>query len=49
MTFLRLNGVTSADVRLNDAEVGVWLEQVVSRQLDFQTFIARLRKRIGFE
>jgi death-on-curing family protein len=47
MTFLRLNGVTSADVRLNDAEVGAWLEQLVSRQLDFQTFIERLHQRIG--
>jgi len=46
MTFLRLNGVTTADVRLNNADVGIWLEQVVNRRLTFQAFVERLRARI---
>jgi death-on-curing protein len=47
MTFLRLNGVTQRDPRLNDPEMGAWLEQVVGRQLDFATFVERLRERIA--
>jgi death-on-curing protein len=47
MTFLRLNGVTQRDPRLNDPELGAWLEQVVGHQLDFAAFVERLRERIA--
>ena len=33
MVFLRVNGVTQRDARLNDPAMGVWLEQVVTRAL----------------
>ena len=47
MTFLHLNGYVTVDARLNDAELGVWLEQVVSRQLTFEVFVERLRQRLA--
>ena len=47
ITFLRLNGYAFADVHLNDAELGAWLEQVVRHQLDFETFVTRLRERFS--
>jgi death-on-curing protein len=47
MTFLQLNGYDALAVHLNDAELGVWLEQVVSRQLSFETFVGRLRQRLA--
>ncbi len=46
MTFLQVNGYDTLDVRLNDAELGVWLEQVVVRQLSFEAFVERLRQRL---
>ncbi len=50
MTFLRVNGfLDSLDstVGLNDAQMGVWLEQVVSRQISFVTFVRHLRQRLS--
>jgi prophage maintenance system killer protein len=47
MTFLRLNGVTKRDPRLNDPEIGAWLEQIVGRQLGFDEFVSRLRERVA--
>lgn len=47
MTFLQLNGAIQANARLNDVEFGIWLEQVVSRQLTFDAFVRRLRHRLA--
>ena len=46
MVFLRVNGVTQRDARLNDPAMGVWLEQVVTRALSFDDFALRLRERM---
>lgn len=43
MTFLRINGYVNVDANLNDAQVGVWLEQVVSREMTVEAFIEHLR------
>src|SRR5579859_1770109 len=42
MTFLHLNGVITVSPNLNDARMGVWLEEVVTRKLTFEEFVARL-------
>jgi hypothetical protein len=47
MTFLQVNGVIAMTASLNDAQMGVWLEQVVARTLTFETFVARLRERLA--
>ena len=50
MTFLRVNGfldLLNATVSLNDAQMGVWLEQVVSRQISFETFVDHLRQQLS--
>lgn len=50
MTFLRINGfldTLSADVILDDVQMGVWLEQAVSHQIAFETFAEHLRKRLS--
>ncbi len=46
MTFLQLNGYIDVDVSLNDAQLGVWLEQVVARELTFEAFVERLSERL---
>jgi death-on-curing protein len=47
MTFLLVNGVISADVSLNDDQMGIWLEQVVGHKLTFEDFAERLRERLA--
>ncbi len=44
MTFVQVNGVVVVTADLNDAQMGVWLEQVVNRELTFETFVARRRE-----
>lgn len=46
MTFLRVNGYLTLDASLNDAAMGVWLEQVVSRAMTFEEFLGRLKERL---
>lgn len=50
MTFLQVNGYLAhlnLEVSLNDAQMGVWVEQVVSRQISFDTFVEHLRQRLS--
>lgn len=49
MTFLMVNGYSDIQVKLNDVQIGIWLEQVVGRQMTFETFLERLRQRISQE
>lgn len=46
MTFLRVNGFLSLDASLNDVQMGVWLEHVVSRVMTFEAFVDRLKERL---
>jgi prophage maintenance system killer protein len=46
MTFLRVNGYLDLNAGLNDPQFGVWLEQVVSREIAFDEFVRRLRSRL---
>lgn len=46
MTFLRVNGYLSLDASLNDAVMGIWLEEVVSRAMTFEEFLRRLTARL---
>jgi death on curing protein len=46
MTFLQVNGIVDVTASLNDAQMGVWLEQVVTRALTFDAFVERLRARL---
>jgi death on curing protein len=46
MTFLRVNGFLSLDASLNDAQMGVWLEQVVAHAMTFEAFVDRLKERL---
>ena len=50
MTFLQVNGFLAhldLEVGLNDAQMGVWVEQVVSRQMTFDAFVERLHQRFS--
>lgn len=47
MTFLHVNGHVAANMSLNDAQMGVWLEQVVSREMTFEDFVEHLRERLA--
>lgn len=47
MTFLHVNGYLEVDASLNDAQMGAWLEQVVSRAMPFEAFVERLRNRLA--
>jgi death-on-curing protein len=50
LTFLRVNGFLAhldLEVSLNDAQMGVWVEQVVSRQMTFDAFAEHLRQRFS--
>lgn len=50
MTFLQVNGFLAhlnLEVSLNDAQVGVWVEQVVSRQMTFAAFVEHLRQQFS--
>lgn len=50
MTFLQVNGFLAhlnLEVSLNDVQMGTWVEQVVSRQISFDTFVGHLRQRLS--
>lgn len=47
MTFLQINKWVTVRASLNDAQMGMWLEQVVNRQMTFMAFVTRLRKRLS--
>ena len=47
VTFLLVNGAITADAGLNDVQMGIWLEQVVSRHLTFEEFVEHLRERLS--
>jgi death-on-curing protein len=47
LTFLLVNGALTADASLNDVQMGMWLEQVVSHHLTFEEFVERLRERLS--
>jgi death-on-curing protein len=47
MTFLQINGIVDVMASLNDAQMGIWLEQVVTRTLTFEAFAERLRERLA--
>jgi death-on-curing family protein len=47
MTFLMVNGYIDSDVKLNDVQIGIWLENVVNRQMTFEAFVEQLRQRIS--
>lgn len=50
MTFLQVNGFLNAsDSRadLNDVRMGIWLEQLVSRQISFDMFLEHLRQHLS--
>lgn len=47
MTFLHVNGHVAANVSLNDAQMGVWLEQVVGREMTFEDFVEHRRERLA--
>jgi len=47
MVFLRINGVTQGDPRLDDPEMGVWLEEVIAHLISFEQVVQRLRERIA--
>jgi death on curing protein len=47
MTFLHVNGGTNVYANLNDAQMGIWLEQVVNREMTFDDFVERLRARLA--
>lgn len=46
MTFLQINGYITVNASPNDAQMGVWLEQLVARQLTFEEFVERLSERL---
>lgn len=46
MTFLQVNGYVQMNASLNDAQIGMWLEQVVNREMPFEAFVERLRERL---
>jgi death-on-curing protein len=46
LTFLQINGYLDMEASLNDVQMGVWLEQVVNRQLPIETCARRLRHRL---
>ena len=46
MTFLQVNGYVDFDVSLNDAQMGIWLEQVVTHEMTFEAFVERLGERL---
>jgi hypothetical protein len=46
MTFLQFNGYIDIDVSLNDAQLGVWLEQVVAHKLTFEEFVKHLSEQL---
>ncbi len=46
MTFLQLNGYVDVDTSLNDVRMGVWLEQLVNREMTFEAFVKHLRERL---
>ncbi|MGH2517707.1 MAG: type II toxin-antitoxin system death-on-curing family toxin [Ktedonobacterales bacterium] len=46
MTFLQINRHLDVDAGLNDAQMGVWLEQVVNRSIPLEAFVSRLRRRL---
>jgi death-on-curing protein len=47
VTFLQVNGIISITSSLNDAQMGMWLEEVVARTLTFEVFVQRLRERLA--
>lgn len=46
VNFLHVNGIITVDARLNNANIGRWLEQGVSRQLTFDAFVGHLRQQV---
>ena len=47
MTFLQFNGYIDIDTSLNDPQLGIWLEQVVNRELTFAQFVQHLNERLA--
>ena len=47
MTFLRLNGYVNTDIGLHNAQMGVWLEQAVTREITFDAFTEHLREQVA--
>lgn len=46
MTFLQVNSYVQMNASLNDVQMGMWLEQVVNREMTFEAFVERLRERL---
>ena len=47
LTFLQINGFLEMEASLNDLQMGIWLEQVVTRQISVETFERRVRHRLS--
>lgn len=46
MTFLRLDGYANTDIGMTNPQMGIWLEQVVKREMSFEAFAAHLREQL---
>jgi death on curing protein len=46
MTFLRVNGYLDMGVSLDDDQIAIWLEQVVTRAISLDTCTESLRRRL---